>query len=193
MVLDDLDDEIIEWSLKMIHENRVDFDQWVCNIDGDLESAMDSWPMVVWYYDWSFYHLDLLMRKRVVSLLGLGSASIPTNDPNYDFETEYEQTLRRYLKCKKRSRERNRCNLVVYGMVLYALKRTGYKCLTANDDDCCDRDDGNCEFNKFMKQFRPLLLALIQGGDLETDFDYTDKPLEFVIESVKASVPVQES
>lgn len=165
-----LDDEIIEWALKMAHDNPGYF---------TITNTSDAMVFAC------FGHFQK-------------SAS---------FECAFKYTKRRHKK--------NRVSMVQYGLMLYALKRTGYKVSTgdrATDDDFNHLRIVYPEFDthyyhrypfygfpfvhvslrkyeQAIEPLIPLVIALSQGGDFPTDVDFKDMPLECVIELVKASVP----
>lgn len=223
-----LDDRIIDWSLQMVREHGVDFIHWELNPnhrelypkDRDLNLAITRWfKGVFWCMNRLFYKENdqydgdcdfYLMRSHVEFLIG---DAIPPKD-----NENYETVVGERFEHDKRRFKRNRCDMVMYGLLLYALRRTDYKRL-ANDDGTDDGDEWLSDFEKKMEKkklgvlaedakrdylndkrhnkqlgclsdaLHPLLLALANEGDFQTGFDYTDMPLEFTIEDVKASVP----
>ncbi|WP_300745445.1 hypothetical protein [uncultured Bifidobacterium sp.] len=173
-----LDDEIIEWSLKMAHDNPG-------------------------YFHANFYELasDYELGPMIIACFG-------THHVNRD---AFEHAKRKHKK--------NRVSMVLYGLMLYTLKRTGYK-VSTGDRELDDLDnirlsnDGRlygglyidytnltfkywwwptCESRNLIERYRiamkpliPFMRALTKGGDfsdLQTG-DYKDMPLEFVIQSV---------
>lgn len=141
-----LDSQIIDWSLRMVREENP-----FADIDSDAAVSFI-------FYD----ALLLACSKRNYLILSILFGS---NDWFVDWD-----------KFEHASHGPGHENMVMYGLMLYALKRTGYKVNKADD----------------MKPLMPLVLALSHGGDFPQS-NCRDLPLEFVIESVKASVPVQES
>lgn len=175
-----IDDEIIDWSLKMVHDNPV--------------------------------HPVSFIADREAMII----ACFGTRHVNRD---EFEHAKRRHKK--------NRNRMVSYGLMLYALKRTGYKASTGDRgiDDLDHTISSNRRYGAFspypglaidytypaftywwstyelsrliyryegaIKPLISLVIALTKGGDFPQDC--TDMPLEFLIEAVKASVPEQES
>lgn len=176
------DDEIIDWSLKMVRENRVDFDNWVFNYNG-LDLAFARWfRYVLLNYDVGEYAFDMMGEH--VAFLGGGLA--PATRGNY------VDIVRPFFEWSQRRNKRNRCNFVMYGLLLYAIRRTGLKYQpSANDDDNASPKAKILCY--LMNGLDEVLIALVHGGDFPTYengdlIDYTDKPLEFAIEAVKASV-----
>lgn len=174
-----LDDEIIEWSLKMAHDNPGYFH---ANFY-ELASAYELGPMII--------------------------ACFGTHHVNRD---AFEHAKRKHKK--------NRVSMVLYGLMLYTLKRTGYKVSTGDRelddlDQTLSNDRGRwlygglyidytnptlkygwgltCESCSLLNRYRiamkpliPFMRALTKGGDFhdfQTD-DYKDMPLEFVIQAV---------
>ena len=157
------------------------------------------------------------MVAHLVSLVD--TVSSLENDKYYECFTKF---FKEYKKDAKHIRKRDRCGMVMYGLLLYALKQTDYKyhlkdyeeCLTDDEEriiqtKCNDLSPALLEdvkrqvlkskrYRKYLDQMCeslcPLLMALARGGDFPAPpIDCKDMPLEFVIESVKVSVPEQES
>lgn len=171
------DDEIIDWSLKMVRENRVDFDNWVFNTDG-LDSALHRWfRYVLLNYEVGDYAFELMGTH--VAFLCRDLAPVISGN--------YVDIVRPCFEWAQRRNKRNRCNFVMYGLLLYAIRRTGLKYQPSDDDD----DNASLKKNilcYLMNRLHSVLIALAQGGDFPAlPIKYKDMPLEFVIETVKAS------
>lgn len=150
----DLDNQIIDWSLKMVQKK---------NLFTDINSGS---AVLAVYYDL----LSLACAQRNYRNYIILSALFGSDDWYVDWDRfEHAQWGPGHE------------NMVVYGLMLYALKRTGYK-VKKRTGYKADIDD--------LKPLAPLVLALMHGGDFpDIPFDYKDMPLEFSIEAVKASVP----
>lgn len=155
------DDKVIEFSLKMLREGRVDFSRYV-----DGTTTEDS----AWYLDSWFRHYfrGASFYTHVLTLLNGG-----VDEADYALQTMYELDL-----CS-RKRKRNRCDLVVYGLLLYVLRCTGYDKWDASGL-CIHKVAG------FAEMMKPLLLAMILGWDFPDDS--ADYPLEFTIEQARSFI-----
>lgn len=167
---DELDGEIIDWSLRMVRENRVDFSQW--------EYDIDYWfRHFFWRNELGEWAIDLM--RCHVAFLGGGAASI---DSDY---RKHIDIVRDYFEYEKRRNKRNRCGMVMYGLMLYALKRTGYKYQPSDDDDDNEWRQTDKILGYLMNGLYEVLIALARGGDFPP-INCENMPLESVIESVKA-------
>lgn len=165
---DELDAEIISWALQMVRENRVDFHNW--------EYDLDYWFSHIVFRNELGECAISLMRCHVASL-GSGIAAMDLY--------HYEDFVRDYFGYERRRNKCNRCGMVMYGLWLYAIRRTHYQYQPSDADNGHLIDNILCDS---MDKFHTFLEALARGWDFQTDADGTDYPLEFYIESAKAFV-----
>lgn len=222
----EIDDEIIDWALKTVRKNRVDFSDWTDEDIYRCSLELFGLRLAVNTNNGKCCMVNEPMAAHAVFLVG--AVSSVEND-------QYEKFIGKcWFEKAKQIRKRERGAAVLYGLLLYALRRTGYKCYLT--EECLLTDDEKKEIKNEEKAFReqilregaysyylnpslwadvkrlmvkkswylkyifamceslcPLLMPLARGGDFPTYengdlIDYTDKPLEFAIEAVKASV-----
>ena len=173
------DDKLIAWSLQMIREHRVDFSKF--DLLGWCQQGLD-FP-----YEAEDGMRFLIGSRHVATLLKTGS------DDEYYFGVHhrslYSDSVMHAMAAYSRKRKRNRCALVMYGLLLYVLRPTKAE---------WDADDFLHFSIRFVKNtpdlkdgLFPALLAeargLLQGRDPLAEVK--DYPSEFIVEQLKAQLP----
>lgn len=166
------DSKLIEWSLKMVREGRVDFG-WFCLRD------WFGWRLDYRWRDVSGVWERLDGRTHVVGLLKNGSCGSD--------DAQYSDSVVRAMDAYSRKQRMNRCELVMYGLLLAVLRAT---------DFAWDAEDFRHIGASVRDDLCPLLFAvwwgLLHGRDLLGELEGLKAkgyPHEFIVESLKAELP----
>ena len=178
------DDKLIAWSLKMVREGRVDFGKY----SDDMAAYLDSWfriPFVDQFmtetyggvFDCGLFNASETYHQRPV-VAHVGSLLGFDRDESRWSQLDYADILLDAFSCYSQGRKADRCDMVVYGLLLYTLRSVDWD--TYQDEYSafiCEswRVDTSSDFAKTMKVF---LTALIRGWDFPDD----GYPIEFLVE-----------
>lgn len=172
------DDKLIAWSLQMIREDRVDFSKFTLN---DLFSCLLEKGFFYSYADYGV--LD--GREHVLALL---------KNNGFDDDDYYSDDVGEAIAACLRKRKRNRCVLVMYGVLLYVLRSTDYGCAEWKAEDF-DRTGSDwktiCETPVLWGTLLPVLLAEARGLTRGRDplAELQGFPAEFIVERLKTELP----
>ena len=187
------DDKLIAWSLKMVREGRVDFGKH----SDDMAAYLDSWfriPFVDQFMSTipscGYSSVEMMIirydeRPFAAHLWELLGFDAPDPD-EYDWsQLHYADILMKALAVCSRKRKASRCDMVVYGLLLYAFRCTGK--WNANEKEY--RFDFPMAFgvdtsSYFAKTAKVFLTALVRGWDFPDDSK--DYPIEFLVELADA-------